>query len=134
MGNAVLAAKHSTGSVTRAVARRVGPRRIFRIQHQAERATQAAAKLSVAAGARAKFMVTEMQGKPHLGDFDAAELDAADAVPFADRRPAVAAGRSAAAGAGLKQVPDKISSRTRIFSLDRDPEAAAPTRHGAVRT
>ncbi len=120
--------------MARASARRVGPRGLCRFQHQIERDTEATAKLSVSAGAWAKFMMTEMQGKPHLGDFDAAELDAADAVPFADRRPAVAAGGSAAAGAGLKQVPDEIASRTRIFSLDRDPEAAAPSRHGTVRT
>src|SRR6266576_6575405 len=79
-------------------------------------------------------MVTEMQGKPHLGDFDAAELDAADRVPFADRRPAVASRRGAAAGTSLKHVPDEVAAGARIFSLDRDPEAAAPSCHRAIRT
>ena len=52
---------------------------------------QAAYWTAVAAGACTKLMVGEIQGKPHLGDFDAAELDATHRVPFADRRPAVAA-------------------------------------------
>jgi hypothetical protein len=36
-------------------------------------------------------MVTEVQGKPNLGDLNATKLDAADRVPFADRRPTVTA-------------------------------------------
>src|SRR5436190_22470585 len=79
-------------------------------------------------------MVTEVQRKPNLGDFDATELDSSDGVPFADRRPAVAAWRCAATRAGLKHMPNKISACAGIFSLDRDPEAAAPSRHRAVRT
>src|SRR2546423_8028098 len=79
-------------------------------------------------------MVTEVQRKPNLGDFDATELDSSDGVPFADRRPAVAAWRCAAARAGLKHMPNKISAGAGIFSLDRDPEAAAPSGHRAGRT
>src|SRR3954447_3850744 len=78
-------------------------------------------------------MVREMQGKSCLRYLDAAELDAADRVPFADRGPAVAARRGAAAGTGLEHMPDEVSSGARIFSLDRDAEAPAPSRHGAIR-
>src|SRR5665213_628598 len=133
MGNAVLAAEHAARSVARAVARGIAPRRLFGFQHQIERNAKAAAKPAVPARAGAIFVVTEIQGKPHLGDFDAAELDAADRMPFADRRPAVAAGGSAAAGPRLEHVPDEIPSRARILALDRDAEAAAPSRHGSLR-
>ena len=134
MRHAVLATKHAAGAMARAVAGGVGKCGLFGFQHQIERDAEAAAKLAVAARARAKFMVAEMQRKPHFGDFDAAELDAAHGVPFADRRPAVAARRGAAAGPGLKHVPDEISPRAWILALDRNPEAASPAGHRAFRT
>src|SRR6478672_530776 len=90
--------------------------------------------LSVAAGAGAEFVTAEMQGKAHLGDFQAAELEATDRMPLADRRIAIAAGRGAAAGAGLEHVPDEIPAIARVLALDRDPESAAPARHHPVRT
>ena len=37
-------------------------------------------------------MAAEVQGKARLGHFETSEFQAADGVPFADRRPAVAAG------------------------------------------
>ena len=130
---AVLAAEHAAGAMARAIARRVAFRDLFRLQHQIERHAEAAAKLAVAAGAGAEFMVAEMQGKAHLGDFEAAELQPADRMPLADRRPAVAARRRAAAGPRLEQMPDEILAGARVFALDRDPEPAAPAGHRALR-
>ena len=92
MGNAVSAAKHPAGAIAHAIAGRIGTRRLCGFQHEIERDAETAAKLPVATGACAEFMVPEIEGKARLGDLDASELDAADRVPFADRRPAVAAG------------------------------------------
>ena len=89
---AVLAAEHAAGAMARAVARGVAFRDLFRHQHQIERHTEAAAMLAVAAGAGTEFMLPEMQGKAYLGNLEAAELQPADGVPLADRRPAVATG------------------------------------------
>src|SRR6185436_133366 len=66
-----------------------------------------------------------------FGDLDAAEFQASDAVPLADRRIAIAARRRAAPRPRLEHVPDEIASVARILALDGDAEAAAPTRHGA---
>ena len=130
---AILAAEHAAGTVARAVARGVAFRDLFRLQHQIERHAEAAAMLAVAAGARAEFMRAEMQGKAHLGDFEAAELQPADRMPFADRRPAVAARRRAAAGPRLEQMPDEILAGARVLALDCDPEPPAPAGHRALR-
>src|SRR5918992_1673515 len=130
---AVLTAEHAARTVARAVAGGIALRRPFRLQHQIERHAEATTMLSVAAGAGAEFMHAEMQGKAHFGDLQAAELQPADRVPLADRRPAVAAGRRAAAGPRLKQVPDEILTRARVFALDCDAKAAAPARHCALR-
>ena len=89
--NSVFAAKHSARTIARAIARRVRKRRLGGFQHQVELDAETAAKLSVSTRTGTEFVVTEMQGKPYLGDLNATELDAADRVPFADRRPAVAA-------------------------------------------
>src|SRR5262245_24958348 len=89
--------------------------------------------LALAAGVGAEFMAAEMQREAHLGDLDATELEAADAVPLADRRPAVAARGCAAAGARMKHVPDEAASRSRVFALDGDAEAPSPAAHHAVR-
>ncbi len=78
-------------------------------------------------------MLPEMQREAHFGDLQTAEFEAAHRVPLADRRPAVAAGRGAAAGAGVKHVPDEIAPGSRVFALDRDPEPAAPSGHRALR-
>ena len=74
----------------RAVARGIARRRFFGLEHQIEGNAEAAAKLAVAARARAEFVLAEVQGKARFGDFEAAELETADGVPFADRRIAVA--------------------------------------------
>src|SRR5207302_9211339 len=96
-------------------------RDLFRLRHQIERHAETAAILAVAAGAGTEFMLPEMQGKTYFGDLQAAELQPADGVPFADRRPAVAARRRAAARPRLEQVPDEIPAGARVFTLDRDP-------------
>src|SRR5580692_23748 len=44
VGNAVLAAEHAAGSMARAIARGVAPRRLFGFQHQIERDAEATAK------------------------------------------------------------------------------------------
>src|ERR1700738_4673411 len=131
---AIFAAEHAAGTVTRAIAGSVALRRLFGFQHQIERDAEAAAILSVAARAWAEFMPCKMQGKPRFRDFEAAELEAADRVPLADRGPAVAAGRRAAAGAGVKQVPDELAPGAGVLTLDRDPESPAPSGHRAIRT
>ena len=131
---AVLAAEHAAGTVARAIARGVAARGLFDLQHQIEGNAEAAAELAVATGTFAEFMAAEVQGKARLGDFETAELEAADRVPFADRRPAVAAGGSPAARPRLEQVPDEILAGSRVFALDRDPVSAAPSGHRALRT
>src|SRR4051794_38748143 len=95
---AVFATEHAARTVTRAVTGGVALRGLFDFQHQIERHAEATAKLAIAAGAFAKFMLTEMQRETRLGNFDAAEFQTAYRMPLADRRPAVAARRRAAAG------------------------------------
>ena len=90
MGNAILAAQHSTRTMAHAIARGIRTRWLRDLQHQIERDAQTAAELAVATGVSTKFVMTEVQGKPRFGNLDASELDAADRVPFADRRPPVA--------------------------------------------
>src|SRR5215472_8820591 len=91
-----------------------------------------AAERAGAAGIRAKLVPCKEQRKARLGDFQAAELDAAGGMPLARAGPAVARGRSAAAGARLKHVPDEAAFAARIAALDGDAEAPAPACHGAV--
>ena len=79
------AAEHAAGAMTRAIARSIAARGFFSFQHEIKRNAETAAKLPVAAGPGAEFMMAEVQGKAHLGNLDAAEFDAADRVPFADR-------------------------------------------------
>ena len=75
---AVLTAEHAAWTVARAVAGSVALGRLLDFQHQIQRDAETAAKLAVAAGAVAEFVLAEMQGKAGFGDFDAAELQAAD--------------------------------------------------------
>src|SRR6266702_1920398 len=88
---AIFAAEHAAGAVTCAVAGGVALRRLLRFQNQIEGNAETAAILSVAARTGAEFMPRKMQLKPGFRDFEAAEFQAADRVPFADRGPAVAA-------------------------------------------
>ena len=74
MGHAVLAAEHAAGTMARAIAGGIATRRLFRLQHQVERDTEAAAKFSVAARVFPEFMLTKMQGKTHFRDLKTAEL------------------------------------------------------------
>src|SRR5690349_14445081 len=82
---AVIAAKHAAGTVANALARGVAARGLFGFQHHVEGDAEPATELSVAAGAGAKLVMAEVEWKARLGDLDAAELQAADAVPLADR-------------------------------------------------
>ena len=115
--------------MARAVARGVADAPAFAISSTRSSATPSPPReLPVAAGAGAEFMTAEVQRKAHLGDLDAAELEAADRVPLADRRPAVAAGRRAAAGPRLEHVPDEIAAGARVLALDRDAGSGGPSR------
>src|ERR1700704_3982265 len=113
---AVLAAEHAAGPMAHAIARGVALCGLRRLQHQIKGDTETAAKLSVAARTGAEFMLPEMQRETHFRNFETAEFEAANRVPLADRRPAVAAGGGAAAGAGVKHVPDEIAPGSRIFA------------------
>src|SRR4051794_31754365 len=128
---AVLAAEHAARAMARTVACGVAARRLFDLQHQIEGNPEAAAELAVATGTFAEFMAAEVQGEARLGHFKTAEFEPAHAVPFSDRRPAVAAGGRPATRPRLKQMPDEILLRSRVFALDRDPEPAAPSGHRA---
>src|SRR3984893_13290257 len=90
--------------------------------------------LSVAAGIGEVLVMAEMQGKARFRDLDAAEFQAADSVPLADRRPAVAARRSAAARPGVEHVPDESALGSGVLTLNRDAEAPAPAGHDAIGT
>ncbi len=92
MRHTVLAAEHPAGAVARTIARGVAARGFCGFQYQIERDAEAAAIFAVAAGVFAEFVPAKMQGKPHLRDLQTAEFETADAVPFADRGIAVAAG------------------------------------------
>src|SRR6266566_4133634 len=72
---AIFAAEHAAGAMTRAVAGSVALRRLLRFQNEVERNAEAAAILSVAAGAGAEFMPRKMQRKPGFRDFEAAEFE-----------------------------------------------------------
>ena len=60
------------------------------LDHHLDDPAGAAAILPVAAGIGAELVAPEEQRKAHLGDFEAAELDAARRLPLAGARPAVA--------------------------------------------
>src|SRR5947209_12595607 len=132
MRRAVGAAENPAGAVAGAVARRVGERRLLDLDREREQPARTAAKGAVAAGIRAELMPRKEQRKPRLGDFQAAELDAAGRMPLARAGPAVARRRGAAAWARLKHVPDEAALRARIAALDGNAEAPPPARHGAV--
>ena len=130
---AILAAQDAAGAVLHAVARGVADGRLGHLDGKLQVAARAAAKAPVAAAVRPELVTPEEQREAHLGNLQAAELDAARGLPLARARPAVAGRRGAAAGPRLEQMPDEGLARARIDALDRDAEAAAPTRHGALR-
>src|SRR5215467_16270419 len=84
-------------------------------------------------------MRLEKQWETYLGDFEAAEFDAARRLPFPTARPAVAGSGRAAARPRLEEMPDEGlaagatvgSGSAGILALDRDAEAAAPAGHRA---
>src|ERR1700760_4325131 len=117
MRRRVLAAEHAASAVADAVARGVAERRLLGLDHEIERDAEPAAMLSVAAGIGEILVMAEMQGEARFRDFDAAEFQAADGVPLADRRPAVAARRGAAAGARVEHVPDEAAAGHRVLAL-----------------
>src|SRR5215475_380401 len=118
MRRAVGAAENAAGAVARAVACGIGKRRFLCLDHEREQTTGAAAERAVAAGIRAELVAREEQREAHLGDLQAAELDAAGGMPFADARPAVAGGRAAASRARLEHVPDEWPVAARVLPLD----------------
>ena len=69
--------------------------------------------LAVAARIGAEFVALEEQRKAHLGDFEAAELDAARRLPLAGAGPAVAGRRGAAARPRLEEMPDERPAASR---------------------
>ena len=75
----------------------------------------------------------EEEGEAGFGDLDAAEFNAAGRVPLADRGPAVAGDRTAAARAGLEHVPDETATPFGVLAGDGDAQPAAPTTHHAIR-
>ena len=127
MRPAVLAASHAAGAMAHAVARGVGDRGLGDLDRHLELGAGAAAQAAVAAAVRPELVAPEEQRKAHLGDLEAAELDAAGCLPLAGRRPAVARDRGAAAGPRLEQVPDERVAAARIGALDRDPKAPCPS-------
>ena len=60
MRHAVLAAKHAAGTVAHALAGGIAARGLCRLQHHVEGDAEAAAKLAVAAGAGAEFVMTKV--------------------------------------------------------------------------
>src|SRR5262249_56774633 len=97
MRRAVRAAENPAGTMARAVAGRVGERRLRDLDRETEQPARPAAKRALAAGIRTELMPRKEQRKARLGHFQAAELDAAGRMPFAAAGPAVARRRAAAA-------------------------------------
>src|SRR5947207_2668058 len=122
----VLAAEDAAGAVFDAVAGGVADRRFFGLDDHLDDAAGAAAILSVAARIGAELVRLEEQREPHLGHFEAAELDAAGGLPLAAAGPAIARGRGAAARPRLEEMPDERSAsgdfRARVPALDRKTE------------
>src|SRR5205085_3960410 len=104
---AVLAAQDAAGAVLHAVARGVADGGLGDLGDHFEHAARAAAILAVAARVGAELVLLEEQREAHLGDLEAAELDAAGGLPLAGARPAVARGRRTAARPRLEEMPDE---------------------------
>src|SRR5436190_18176993 len=105
MWRPIRAAQYPAGTMARAVACRVCERWLFGFDHESEEPAWPAAKGAFSARIRPEFVTREEQWIPRLGDFQAAELDAAGRIPLARARPAVASRRGAAARPRLKHVP-----------------------------
>src|ERR1044071_9182489 len=128
MRHAIGAAENPAGAVARALAGGVGERRLLDLDRETEQSARAAAKRARAAGIRAELMAREEQRKARLGDFQAPELDAAGRMPLARAGPAVASGRSAAARARLKHVPDEAAVGVRIAARSEEHTPELPPR------
>src|SRR5262249_57081016 len=102
MRRAVGAAQNPRGAMARAVAGRIGERRLLDLHREREQSARSAAKGALAAGIRTELMPLEEQRKACLGHFQAAELDAAGRMPLARAGPTVARRRGAAARPCLK--------------------------------
>src|SRR5438067_2084315 len=138
MRQAVRAAENAAGAVPDAVAGGIADCRLGGLDDHLDDAARPAAILPVAAGIGPELVRAEKQRKAHLGDFQAAELDAAGGLPFAAAGPAVAGRRGAAARPRLKEMPDeRLAARhihgTRVAALDRDAEPPAPAGHRPLR-
>ena len=133
MRRAVQPAMDAAGAVLDAIPSGISDRRLRDFDGELQIAARAAAVPPVAATVWSELVTSEEQREADLGHLEAAELDAAGRLPLARTRPAVASGRSAAAGTGLEQVPDERLPHTRVDALDGDAEAAAPAGHCPVR-
>ena len=69
--------------MARAVAGRIGERRLPGFDRESEEPARSATKGTVTAGIRPEFMTRKEQRKTRLGYFETAELDAASRMPLA---------------------------------------------------
>src|SRR5215207_2274875 len=132
MGEPAPATENSCGSIANALTCGMGKAR--HLDLEVHRGAQTAAILSVTARTGAELMGLEQKWKAGLGHFDAAELDAADRMPFARSRPAISGWGCPGPGTGVEHVPDEPATGARVFSCDRDAEAAPPPCHCPIRT
>ena len=89
MWHTVDAAEDAAGAVTHAVAGGVADRRFGGLDDHLHDPAGTAAVFAGATGIGAEFVAAEEQREAHLGDFEAAELDAARRLPLARTGPAV---------------------------------------------
>src|SRR5206468_10749453 len=118
--------------VADALAGSVADRRLFGLDDHLDDAAGAAAILSGATRIGTELVAREKQREAHLGHLEAAELDAAGAVPFAGSGPAIAGDRGPAARPPLKEMPEERPLAARVLALDRDAKAAPPPGHRAL--
>src|SRR6516165_464770 len=130
----VRAAEHAGRAMPRTLARGVCQRDLVGFDDKIKRHAKPAAKLAVAGGIGQKFMVAKMQREARFGNLQTAKFQAADRMPLADRRPAVAAGGGAATRTRMKKVPDKAAASARVLALDCDAETPTPASHHAIGT
>ena len=89
MRHAVGATEDAAGAITHAVAGGVANSRFGSLDDHLHDPAGTAAVLASATGIGAEFMAPEEQRETHLGDFEAAELDAACRLPLPRTGPAV---------------------------------------------
>src|SRR6266581_2145572 len=90
-----------------AVASRVALSNLGGLHPQCQDGSHAAAKLAVAEGVWPELVAVEEEREARLGNFYAAELDAARRLAFPGGLPPVPRGGRAAAAARVEEVPDE---------------------------